>query len=368
MKRLWQQFLQLETASGIVLFSMAVLAFIWSNSPLAPAYQWFVNYSLFGINDGLMTIFFLLVGLELKRGFLDGELNKPAQIALPAVAALGGMLVPALLYLAINYPNPITMKAWATPVATDIAFAVGVLALFGRRIPKGLKLFLLALAIFDDLGAIIIIGVFYSHGLSWLGLLIAAGLVGILYGLNRQQVDSLLPYLLIGLGLWGCFLYSGIHPTLAGVLLAFAVPRRLEHYLHPWVAFGIMPLFALANAGFSINSFSWMMLTDSVILGIIAGLFIGKQIGVMGFVWAITRLRLAVLPAKSSWWMVYGVALLCGIGFTMSLFLGTLSFADENAYLIKVRIGVIIGSILSGLVGAIVLQLATRSQKTRVMI
>lgn len=357
--RLLQQFFQLESASGIFLLVMTLIAMLWANSPLAHLHQQFIGTFLFWINEGLMTIFFLLVGLELKRGYLDGQLSTSKQIILPAVAALGGMIVPVIIYCLININNPIALKGWPTPVATDIAFALGVLSLFGRRVPLDLKIFLLALAIFDDIGAICIIAFCFSAHLSLLWLSASVLLYIVLYTLNRLQVASLALYLPIGFLLWLALLYSGIHPTLAGVLLALMIPNQSAHFLekklHPWVAYLIMPLFALANAGFSLQGLAWHNLLDGVVLGITLGLFLGKQIGVMSFSWLIIYLGKAKIPYKSTWLSFYGVALLCGIGFTMSLFLGTLSFGNENTYLIEVRLGVILGSILSGVVATIVL-------------
>ena len=369
MQRLLGQFLQLESASGVILFLMAVLAMIWANSPLAFLREDFLNVSLFWINDGLMAVFFLVVGLELKRGYLDGRLSSVSQMMLPVVAATGGMVLPALIYIGFNYHSPETIQGWATPVATDIAFALAVLTLFGRRVPGSLKLFLLALAIFDDLGAIVIIALFYSRGLSYLWLSISLALMLALYLLNVLSVRSLWPYLALGVFLWVALLRCGVHPTIGGVLLALAIPdkaadgrsplRTLENALHPWVAFLIMPLFALANAGFSLDGMTWQVITDQVVMGIALGLFLGKQIGVFGFTWLLVHLRFARLPFQSSWMMLYGVALLCGIGFTMSLFLGTLSFQNGSAiHLAEVRLGVILGSVLSGLTGALVLGMA----------
>ena len=369
MQRLLGQFLQLESASGVILFLMAVLAMIWANSPLAFLREDFLNVSLFWINDGLMAVFFLVVGLELKRGYLDGRLSSVSQMMLPVVAATGGMVLPALIYIGFNYHSPETIQGWATPVATDIAFALAVLTLFGRRVPGSLKLFLLALAIFDDLGAIVIIALFYSRGLSYLWLSISLALMLALYLLNVLSVRSLWPYLALGVFFLVALLRCGVHPTIGGVLLALAIPdkaadgrsplRTLENALHPWVAFLIMPLFALANAGFSLDGMTWQVITDQVVMGIALGLFLGKQIGVFGFTWLLVHLRFARLPFQSSWMMLYGVALLCGIGFTMSLFLGTLSFQNGSAiHLAEVRLGVILGSVLSGLTGALVLGMA----------
>jgi len=362
---LLRQFLQLESSSAIVLFFMALMGMIWANSPLAFVYQQFAGVSLFWINEGLMTVFFLVVGLELKRNFVEGGLSRPSQVMLPLVAGIGGMIVPALIYLFINHANPIALKGWATPVATDIAFALGVLSIFGKRVPVTLKLFLLMLAIFDDLGAIFIIALFYSKGLSCLWLGAAAIIVFILYLLNLSSVKRLSLYLFLGALLWVCFLLSGIHPTIAGVLLACLIPaerknknspmHRLEQALHPWVAYVIVPLFALVNAGISFHEWSLNTLTNTIVWGIILGLFLGKQMGVFLFSWAAIQLGLTTLPEKSSWLQLYGIALLCGIGFTMSLFLGTLSFENSYHHIAEVRLGVIVGSLLSGLSGVTIL-------------
>lgn len=375
MRHLLQKFLQLESASGIILFAMAVLAMVLMNSPLAFLLQEFIDTSLFAINEGLMAIFFLLVGLELKRSYLEGDLSEFSQVALPLIAAIGGMVIPALCYILVNLGSPDTLKGWATPVATDIAFALGVLSLFGRRVPPALKLFLLALAIFDDVGAIVIIAFFYSAKLSYIALLESALFTFALFLLNRLQLRALLPYIIFGIGLWFSLLHAGIHPTIAGVILALTLPGdhhretsplyHLERVLHPWVAYCIMPLFALANAGFSLADLSLNDMTDVVVLGIVLGLFVGKQIGVLGFSYALIRAGLAKLPDKCSWLMMYGVALLCGIGFTMSLFLGTLSFQNKANYLAEVRMGVLIGSLLSGLVGSLVLYIAFSQQKKK---
>lgn len=375
MRRLLKQFLELEASSGIILFFAALLAMLWANSPLATLQQAFRDHFLFIINEGLMAVFFLVVGLELKRGYLEGHLSSRSQIVLPAAAALGGMIVPALLYLAVTAGDALAMQGWSTPVATDIAFALGVLSLFGKRVPSGLKLFLLALAIFDDIGAIFIIGVFYSHGLSIIYLLLAVMIVVALYLLKRKGILSLLPYLLLGALLWVALLFSGVHPTIGGVVLALMIPdkiengssalHRLEECLHPWVAYLIMPLFALANAGFSIMDITADTGSKKIALGIMLGLVIGKQVGVFGSSWILIKNRLAVLPDKVSWYALYGVSILCGIGFTMSLFLGTLSFQHHAVYLSDVRYGVMAGSVLSGLLGAAMLLFAfNRETKT----
>jgi Na+:H+ antiporter, NhaA family len=377
------RFLKLEAAGGIILFGMAVIALILCNSPLAEMYEkfWLMpisirinHYSLshsllFWVNEGLMTLFFLMVGLELKREFLEGELAGVSKIILPAIAALGGMVVPALIYVLVNRQNPDALLGWAIPVATDIAFALGVLSLFGKKVPVALKLFLLSLAIFDDVGAILIIAVFHTRSLFYFPMLIAFFCIFILWLFNRNGVQRLSLYIVMGLILWLCVLKSGVHGTVAGVVLAFFIPlrtknnnsspsRRLENTLTPWVTYLVMPIFALANAGVSLQGLSRGILLDSIVVGIVLGLFLGKQIGVCGFVWIITKLGWAKIPENTSWMELYGVAILCGIGFTMSLFLGTLAFEGNPVYLIEVRLGVLIGSLLSGIVGALLLHLA----------
>ena len=357
---------------------------LWANSPWSAAYTalWQTPLSLpytevslpypplFWINEGLMTLFFLVVGLELKREFISGALSLPGQVLLPAVAACGGMLTPALFYIGINWAEPAALQGWAIPVATDIAFALGALSLFNGRLPASLKVFLLALAIFDDVGAILIISFFYTRGFAWLPFLSAVLFTLILLFLSRKQVKGLLPYFIAGLFLWFCLLQAGIHPTIAGVILALTLPyeekenssfNQLEEGLHPWVAYAIMPLFALANAGFSLSTISGSFEgKDKVTLGLIVGLALGKPLGVLSCAWLAIRLKLAKLPEGASWLALWGVSILCGIGFTMSLFLGTLAFINSEFYMTEVRLGVFIGSILSGLMGAAVLFLATQ--------
>jgi NhaA family Na+:H+ antiporter len=388
------KFLKGEAAGGIILFFMALAALILCNSPFGDFYEkiWLQTISirishfsisqplLFWVNDGLMTLFFLLVGLELKREFLEGELASASKIILPGIAALGGMVVPALIYCAFNWNDADALQGWAVPVATDIAFALGTLSLFGKRVPRPLKLFLLALAIFDDVGAIIIIALFHSQSLSYLSFLLALVFIFLLWLLNKSGVRRLSPYLVLGLLLWICVLQSGVHATVAGVVLAFFIPlkkrageiesplHRLEKSLHPWVTFFIMPLFALANAGLELNGLSSGVLFDSVVVGTVLGLFIGKQIGVCLFTWIVIKLGWAKLPNKTDWLQIYAVAILCGIGFTMSLFLGTLTFQQINPiYLIEVRLGVLIGSLLSGVLGSAMLQLAFMKKNQKVL-
>jgi NhaA family Na+:H+ antiporter len=379
-----REFLRLESAGGILLLAAAALALIVSNSPLAALYESLLNLHfgptigalslekslLHWINDGLMAVFFFLVGLEIKREVLEGELSSASQIALPGLCALGGMVAPALVYLAFNWTTPETHQGWAIPAATDIAFAVGVMALLGPRVPEGLKIFLLALAIIDDLGAIVIIAIFYTADLSLLSLgLAAVGILGLAL-LNRLGVLRLLPYVLVGVFIWICVLKSGVHATLAGVAIAFAIPlkvagdreqaplRRCEHALHPWVTFGIMPVFALANAGVPLGGGIGLgAFLQPIGLGIAGGLFFGKQLGVMLVAALGVALGLFRLPDRVSWAQMYGASVLTGIGFTMSLFIGTLAFAGPEAAA-PLRLGVLTGSILSAILGYAVLRLA----------
>jgi NhaA family Na+:H+ antiporter len=325
------------------------------------------------VNDGLMAVFFLLVGLEIKRELLDGRLRTWPDRILPGVAALGGMLLPALVYAAVNRHSPETLRGWAIPAATDIAFALGVLTLLGRRVPVSLKVFLTALAILDDLGAVVVIALFYTANLSLPMLGGAAVVLAVLAGLNRAGIRSLWPYLALGLALWVFVLLSGVHATIAGVLLALTIPLRpspgrpddptsplhaLEHALHPWSAFLILPVFGFANAGVSLAAFHPGMLLEPVTLGVALGLVLGKQLGVFGFVLAVVRLGWAQRPAGASWAQVYGVALLCGVGFTMSLFIGLLAFAQRPDLESETKIGVLLGSLVSMGAGALVLRLA----------
>lgn len=382
-KRGAQAFFQHPAAGGVLLMAAAVLALALDNSPLAWLYDGLLKTPvviqvgalelnkplLLWINDGLMAIFFFLVGLEIKREIIEGRLSNLRQAGLPVVAAIGGIVVPAAIYIAINSGDASALNGWAIPAATDIAFALGVLALLGPRVPVALKVFLLALAIIDDLGAIIIIALFYTSQLSPEVLLIAALGVSALAFLNFRGVTRVAPYLVIGLIVWVCVLKSGVHATLAGVVIALFIPMRaknedgksplnkIEHGLAPWVAFGIMPVFAFANAGVSLQGITFADLFAGVPLGIAAGLFIGKQLGIMAFVWAGVKLGLARLPDGVTWLQIYGASLLAGIGFTMSLFIGTLAFSDPDQAA-AVRIGVLTGSLLSAIAGAIVLRMA----------
>jgi Na+:H+ antiporter, NhaA family len=384
-----REFLRHEAAGGIVLLAAAVLAFILTNSPFAGLYQQFFELHLtvkmgdlgldkslgHWINDGLMAIFFFLVGLEIKRELIEGELSSPRQAALPAIAAIGGMAAPAAFYLLFNAATPETLGGWAIPAATDIAFAMGVVSLLGNRVPESLKIFLLALAIIDDLGAIIVIAIFYTADLSLLALGLAAIGIAVLIAMNRLKVQSLAAYVLVGLYVWACVLESGVHATLAGTIVGLCVPlrsahgapldeehslaKRCIHALHPWVAFAIMPAFAFANAGVSLAGLTLETIAAPVTLGVALGLFIGKQVGVMAAV-ALARLsNIARLPEGAGWGETYGVAILTGIGFTMSLFIGGLAFPGID-HIVEMRLGVIGGSILSAASGLVVLILATR--------
>lgn len=376
-----RNFFALEAAGGIVLAISAVLAMIVANSPLHDLYHAFIHAPVVvqigsfsidkdahhWINDGLMAIFFFLVGLELKREALIGELSDIKQILLPALCAVGGMAAPALVYTALNHGDVEAMKGWAIPTATDIAFAIGVLSLLGSKVPNALKVFLVSIAIFDDLGAIIIIALFYTSELSLASLGVAGICLPFLFLLNRMNVVRLTPYILIGVVLWVAMLKSGVHATLAGVLLAFFIPLRsksdpehspleeLEHDLHNTVAFGILPLFAFANAGISLAGTSTESLMHGVPLGIALGLFIGKQIGVMLPVIIVTKMGLAKLPSGTNLKQIYGVSLLCGIGFTMSLFISGLAFGGiPEGY--DPRLGIILGSLISGIAGYLLLR------------
>jgi NhaA family Na+:H+ antiporter len=384
-----QEFLELESATGILLIAAAVLALLAANSPLADLYaallqvpfeirlgEWaLAKPLLLWINDGLMAVFFLLVGLEIKREILEGELSSREQALLPVIAAAGGMLVPALIYVMFNYQDPVALSGWAIPSATDIAFALGILALLGERAPTSLKIFLLAIAIIDDLGAIAIIALFYSGALSLKTLLLALFALVVLVALNLRGVTNTAAYVLVGILLWIFVLKSGVHATLAGVALALTIPlrvgadnegsplRRFEHALHPWVAFGILPVFAFANAGVSLEGLKPDILLEPVTLGIILGLFVGKQIGVFGATWLTVKLGIARLPEESGWLQVYGVAALCGIGFTMSLFIGSLAFEHTGVdYSAANRLGILCGSLLSAVAGYLLLRITIRSR------
>ncbi|MFC3077543.1 Na+/H+ antiporter NhaA [Phenylobacterium terrae] len=379
-----REFIGGEAGGGVVLIIAAALGLVLANSPAAETYFGVLKsyvgplHVLHWINDALMAVFFLLVGLEVKRELLDGQLSRWSRRILPGLAAAGGMVAPALIYLAFNRGLPEAQAGWAIPTATDIAFTLGVLALLGSRVPVSLKIFVTALAIIDDLGAVLIIAFFYSANLSLTWLAAAGAVLAALIALNRFGVRRLWPYLGLGLVLWGCVLQSGVHATIAGVALAFTIPlarsparpdddhsplHRLEHALVRPVNFLIVPIFGFANAGVSLAGLSGDDLLSPITLGVALGLFLGKQIGVFLFTWVAVRLRLADRPEDATWGQVWGVSILCGIGFTMSLFIGLLAFANQPLFEAEVKIGVLGGSLLSALMGAAVLALARREPK-----
>ncbi|MEW6989543.1 Na+/H+ antiporter NhaA [Colwelliaceae bacterium 6441] len=382
-----QDFLKLEAASGIILMFAAVFAMIIANSPWSDYYDLLLNIPvviavgsfeiakplLLWINDGLMALFFFLVGLELKREFIEGDLSKPGQITLPAIGAVGGMLVPALCYVALNYQDPAALNGWAIPTATDIAFALGILAIIGSKVPLQLKVFLTSLAIFDDLGAIIVIALFYTDQLSMLSLIVSAVMIATLFLFNRKGITSTAPYIFIGMILWISVLKSGVHATLAGVVLAFFIPikgeegepsplKSLEHNLHSLVAFIILPIFAFANAGINFVGVGFEAVLSPVPFGIILGLVLGKQLGVFGFCFIAIKLGFAKLPENVNWTLLYGVAMLCGVGFTMSLFIGSLAFEQSSdSPLFQDRLGIVVGSLVSGILGYLLINRAVKN-------
>ena len=382
-----RSFLRLESSAGILLVIATIAALLVSNSPLAPFYERLLNVPLvialgdlivdkpllLWINDGLMALFFFLIGLEVKREILEGQLSSREQLLLPAAGALGGFLVPAAIYAAFNWGNPETMDGWAIPAATDIAFALGILMLLGNRVPIGLKMFLTSIAIFDDIAAIVVIAIFYTQDLSLFALVAGVAGISVLAVLNRLGVTRQAVYTTIGLVVWLCVLKSGVHATLAGFAVACTIPlrpksgpsplRHLEHSLHPWVAYLILPLFAFANAGVSFSGIEADALFGPVSIGIAVGLFVGKQLGVFGVVWVAVKLGLASLPQGGNWKTIYGIALLTGIGFTMSLFIGSLAF-ERGAFdhLAATRVGVLAGSIVSATAGYLLLRGALDSQ------
>jgi NhaA family Na+:H+ antiporter len=383
-----RRLLQSESAPGILLFLAAVAALAVANSPFAGAYRAFLDIPivvqvgelviakglLLWINDGLMAVFFFVVGLELKRELIEGELSSLRQAFLPVAAAIGGIAGPALLYAAMNAGDPVALRGWAIPSATDIAFALGVIALLGERVPRGLKIFLLTVAIVDDIGAIVIIALFYSAAPAPITVAIAAAALGLLAVFNYTGVRRLSPYLLVGLVLWVAVLKSGVHATLAGVLLALTIPlrvpgpreaapaRRLEVDLHGAIAFGVLPLFAFANAGVAFDGMQLSDLAHPIPLGITAGLFLGKQLGIMLVSVPLVLAGLARLPSGTTWTAFYGAAVVTGIGFTMSLFIGSLAFKEEFVAQLPVdeRIGILLGSALSAIAGYLVLRFALR--------
>ncbi|NRP70857.1 Na(+)/H(+) antiporter NhaA [Ensifer psoraleae] len=384
-----RHFLDNEASGGVILMAVAVLAMLISNSPLAEGYFQALHIHIgplslqHWINDAFMAVFFLLVGLEIKREMLDGQLSSWSRRILPGAAAAGGMLVPALFHVFFNWSDPAALRGWAIPTATDIAFALGVISLFGSRVPASLKIFLAALAIIDDLGAVIVIALFYTADLNILALSGAAVVIGNLLIFNRMGVRALWPYLALGVALWILVFASGVHATMAGVMLALTIPleatpgrpeadhaasplHRLEHSLHKPVAFVIVPIFGFANAGVSFTGLSTAVFAEPLTMGVATGLLLGKLIGVLGVVAVLVRLDLADLPANASWGQMTGTAFLCGIGFTMSLFIGLLAF-DDPAMQDDVKIGILLGSVASGILGATFLMLfGRRSKRVRV--
>lgn len=382
------RFLLSELGGGLLLISAAILAILFANSSLVEAYQWILSVPmqvrvntidinkplLLWINDGLMALFFLSVGLEIKKEFLFGHLRQASQIIMPAAAALGGIAIPALVYLAFNYQDPVARHGWAIPSATDIAFALGVLALLGSRVPPALKIFVMTLAVLDDLGAVIIIALFYTSELSIRSLYLASMFTALLFMLNRLGYRRLGFYLLAGLLLWVSVLKSGVHATLAGIVIALALPTDVRdgeshspadvvlENLHPWIVLLILPAFAFANAGVSLAGLSVNDIFGPVPLGIGLGLFLGKQIGIFGVVWLLVKLELAKLPPGTNWLQMYGASILCGIGFTMSLFISSLAFSHSGASVaLTDRLGILMGSLLSAVVGYLILRKACRA-------
>ena len=370
------KFLRLESAGGIILILMALLAMTLANSPLSGYYQQFLDLDvqlkigaldlhkplLLWINDGLMAIFFLVIGLEVKREMIDGALSTRAQATFPAIAALGGMLAPALIYLLVNHGDPATHSGWAIPAATEIAFALGVMALLGNRVPTSLKVFLLALAIIDDLGVILIIALFYTSELSLSALGVAVGAVALLFWMNRRGVDRLSFYLIVGAVLWVAVLKSGVHATLAGVIVGFMIPykgkryssplKHLEHKLHGWSVYFILPLFAFANAGISLAGISLASLASPVPLGVMLGLCVGKPVGITLVSYLALKFKLAKLPEGTHFGQIMAVSVLCGIGFTMSIFISSLAFGDAHADMIAwSKLGILTGSVISAVAG-----------------
>ncbi|MBX2809991.1 MAG: Na+/H+ antiporter NhaA [Cellvibrionaceae bacterium] len=382
-------FLKMEAAGGIVLMICARLAIVFANTPLNAVYSLLLSTPvvvsvgaleiakplLLWINDGFMAVFFFLVGLELKREMLEGELSDKRNIILPGIAAIGGMAGPALLYVLFNHHDAVALRGWAIPAATDIAFALGVLALLGSKVPTSIKIFLTSLAIFDDIGAIIIIAIFYTENISLMSLLVVACCIPLLAYCNWRHIETKSLYILIGIVMWVAMLKSGVHATLAGVILALFIPitsksrpdysplKSMEHDLHTVVAFFILPVFAFANAGITLSGVGLEQIAHHVPMGIALGLFFGKQIGIFGLCWLAIKLKLAALPQGMSWLSLYGTAALCGIGFTMSLFIGSLAFAESGVnVLFDERLGIILGSLLSGITGYLILRYSLASK------
>ncbi len=379
-----EEFIKKESSAGILLIFVTILALLLQNSFLSGLYDAFLHTPVeirFGklhidkplylwINDGLMAVFFFLIGLEVKREIIEGHLSTLSQVVLPGIAAVGGMAVPALLYVYFNHGDSVAMRGWAIPTATDIAFALGILSMLGKRVPASLKVFLLALAIIDDLGAIVIIALFYTVELSTSSIIIASIALAVLIAMNQFGVIKKAAYIIVGIVLWVSVLKSGVHATLAGVALAFTIPlksvnvnnseislaKSLEKDLHYWVAFFVLPLFAFVNAGIDLRGVSLDQVTGNVPLGIIAGLFLGKQLGVFGFSFIAIKLKLASLPKNSNWLQLYGVSVLTGIGFTMSLFVDSLAFTDDSIYQYTDKLAILFASLISGITGYLILR------------
>ncbi|RXJ82281.1 Na+/H+ antiporter NhaA [Arcobacter sp. F2176] len=385
MKILVNNFMKSETSSGIILIFVTIFALVLRNSFLSEYYYSFLHVPIhfsvndlvidkplyLWINDGLMALFFLVVGLEIKRELLQGHLSSWSKISLPAFAALGGMLCPALIYFFFNQNDSNALNGWAIPTATDIAFSLGILSLLGKRVPVSLKIFLMALAIIDDIGAIVIIALFYTSNLSVEVLYVSLFIIFVLFVMNRMGIATISLYFIVGIILWVTVLKSGVHATLAGIILAFAIPlktkiddkvnspvRHMEHNLHNWVAFFILPLFAFVNAGVDLREIDFTKMTHGVPLGIMLGLFFGKQLGVFIFSFVAVKLKLAHIPKCTSWLQIYGIAVLTGIGFTMSLFIDSLAFADDTRYFYTDRLAILIGSLFSGILGYLILRFA----------
>lgn len=390
MTKFYRAMIQHDAAGGVLLVLAAVLAMAMANSAMQGWYESFLNIPvtfafadfniskplLLWVNDGLMAIFFFLVGLEVKREIFEGHLSSFDQVVLPGVGAIAGIAAPALIYTWFNQGDAIGITGWAIPSATDIAFALGIFSLFGNKLPVSLKLFLLSVAIIDDIGAIIIIALFYSQDLSTLSLSVASIGMVILFCFNRLKVNLIAPYLIVGLVVWAAVLKSGVHATLAGFAIAWFIPmkelnsnghpmlKEMEHGLQPWVAFLILPLFAFANAGVSLQGLGVEMLSNPITVGIAVGLVVGKQLGIFGSCWLVVKSGLARLPEGATWLQLYGVSILCGIGFTMSLFIGTLAFENQSeAYMHAVKVGVLLGSLVSAIIGATIIIKAQKKQQ-----
>ncbi|WP_252731731.1 Na+/H+ antiporter NhaA [Psychrosphaera sp. F3M07] len=384
----WKNFIQTDASSGIILVLASLFALVLANSPFSPAYNSFLEFPVsivlgsfeiskplvLWINDGLMAIFFFVVGLEIKRELLYGQLASKEQVILPFLAAAAGIIFPALIYVALNYQDAIAMNGWAIPSATDIAFALGLFIIFGKYLPPSLKIFLLSVAIIDDIGAVIIIALFYSSDLAPNSLLIASvGLLALLL-FNRLELSNKTPFILVSIIVWAAVLKSGVHATLAGFAVALFIPiakdksesmsYQIEHSLHPWIAFFVLPVFAFSNAGVELIGTSVSQLFTPVSMGIIGGLFIGKQLGIFAACYAAIKLKLCTLPKDATWSQLYGVCLLCGVGFTMSLFIGSLAFEEQGlAYQTQVKVGVLVGSIMSGVLGALLIKRSSNKLK-----